>query len=263
MLLRRFRREAGLSQETLAERAQTSVKTISELVSGPRRAPYRETVALLSDALALEPEARALLAAAASRPSRPRLAVVDSAGSGAFALDGRAPAEAARSAWMNRRHNLPDEMSNLVGRDEVVFEVGALTCEHRLVTLVGSGGVGKTRAAMRVARNALQAWPDGVWLVELAPLGDHTLVPGAVSEVLRVTAATAGSNLAPLVDHLKDRRSLIVLDNCEHVLEGVRSVAIAILRDCPNVKILATSRQPLGVVGERTYRVPSLPFPTT
>src|SRR5215469_3106587 len=102
MLLRRFRREAGLSQEALAERAQTSVKTISALESGARRAPYRETVALLTQALQLAPEARALLAVAASRPHRPRLAVVAPSNSGAIAPDANSPTEAVRSARLNR-----------------------------------------------------------------------------------------------------------------------------------------------------------------
>ncbi len=245
MLLRRLRREAGLSQEALADRAQTSVKTISALESGARRAPYRETVAHLADALQLIPEARTLLAAAASRPPRPRLAVV-------------APS---RSAWLNQRHNLPEEASDLVGRDDVLFEVGALVCGHRLVTLVGSGGIGKTRIALRVGRNAIAAWPDGLWLVEFAPLRDRARVAEAIAQAVRLSSSPSGSVLGSLVDHLKDRRTLLVFDNCEHLIEDVGSAVIAILRDCENVKILATSRQPLGVAGERTYRVPSLSFP--
>jgi predicted ATPase/transcriptional regulator with XRE-family HTH domain/tetratricopeptide (TPR) repeat protein len=255
-LLRRFRLEASLSQEALAERARMSVETVRALERGARRAPYRDTVALLAGALSLAAEERAQLEAAAARPSRPRLRGMSAPTQGALALE-VVTLEAAEP----RQHNLPADVSSLIGRDEAVAVVGALVNGHRLVTLVGSGGVGKTRVALQVARNEVNRWPDGVWMTRLAPLSDSSLVAPTVAGALGVNSSGARPVIEEIVAALSRLRLLLVLDNCEHVVDEAALVAEAILRGCPDVHVLATSRERLNLGGERVYRVPSLAVP--
>ena len=242
-VLRRFRIRAELSQENLAERARIGVATVSTLERGTRHAPHRETVLRLAEALRLSTKDRGeLMAAVAARPQRPRLR--------------RFPADGTESVTA-----LPLQLSSLVGRDEVVAEVAALVGTRRLVTLVGVGGVGKTRVALQVAENLMSAWPDGVRLAELAAVGDTTLVVGVIAQALGVREAPKEQLLKTTVNSLKRRRLLLVLDNCEHVLEEVWRVVFAILSECEGVHVLATSQETLKVAGERTYRVPPLACP--
>jgi predicted ATPase/transcriptional regulator with XRE-family HTH domain len=248
-VLRRLRLGAGLSQGTLAERARLGVQTIGALERGDRRAPHRDTVALLVDALDLSPDDRVQLEAAAARPSLPRLRGPNGA---------RAPVLHGLEQW---QQSLPAQVSSLVGRDEMVSEVGSLLATHRMVSLVGSGGVGKTRAAVQVAENLVGGWRDGVWFVALAPLGDSTLVAGTVAAAIGMQESGEGPVWQSMVAALRRQHLLLVLDNCEHVLSGAAVVADAILRGCPHVHILATSRERLSVVGEHVYRTPSLAVP--
>jgi non-specific serine/threonine protein kinase len=139
--------------------------------------------------------------------------------------------------------------------------VRTLLAEARLVTLVGSGGVGKTRLAFAVAGDLVDQYPDGVWLVELAPLAEDRLVPQTVLETLGTREEAGRPPLATLTDHLKDRRLLLVLDNAEHLVDACAALAQEVLRRCPGVQVLATSREALEVTGEHRYRVPSLPVP--
>lgn len=150
-----------------------------------------------------------------------------------------------------RRHNLPVALDSFVGREDEIAEIRALLGASRLVTLTGSGGTGKTRLSLQVAARALDEFPDGAWLVELAPLADERHVPPAV-------AAALGVQEESLPGHVRDRRLLVVLDNCEHLLHGCAEVASRILQAGPGVRILASSRETLHVAGEVTYRVPSL-----
>ena len=242
-LLRYFRLGAGVSQETLAERAGLSVKTIAALETGARKAPYQRTVAMLSDALLLPKKARARLAAAALRPYRPRVV---------------RPVGLARP-----RHNLPTQLSSFVGRKETVAEVVALVADQRLVTLTGTGGIGKTRIALQVAEHHLSRWSDGVWFVDLAPLDDPARVAERTAAALGIDATDARSTAETIADALRGRRVLLVLDNCEHVLAAVASFIVTILAACPRVNALATSRQRLNVPGERLYEVPPLSVPET
>jgi predicted ATPase/transcriptional regulator with XRE-family HTH domain len=248
-VLRRFRLGAGLSQGTLAERARLGVQTIGALERGDRRAPHRDTVALLVDALDLSPDDRVQLEAAAVRPPLPRLRALN--GARARVLHG----------VEQSRQSLPAQVSSLVGRDEMVSEVGSLLATHRMVSLVGSGGLGKTRAAVQVAENLVGDWRDGVWFVGLAPLGDSALVAGTVAAAIGMQESGNGPVLQSMVAALRRQHLLLVLDNCEHVLDAAAVVADAILRGCPHVHILATSRERLSVVGEHVYRTPSLAVP--
>jgi predicted ATPase/class 3 adenylate cyclase len=159
------------------------------------------------------------------------------------------------------RHNLPAASSSFVGRQHECAAVSALLAETRLVTLVGSGGVGKTRLALAVAGDLLNQYPDGVWLVELAPLAEPGLVPSVVAQVVGVREEAGRPLTTTLTDHLKDRRLLLVLDNCEHLVAACATLAGALLRTCPHLRLLATSREALEVAGEQRYRVPSLPIP--
>ncbi|MGA8098582.1 MAG: adenylate/guanylate cyclase domain-containing protein [Candidatus Cybelea sp.] len=158
-------------------------------------------------------------------------------------------------------NNLPRQLTPLIGRDEVLAEIDPLIHEHALVTLVGTGGVGKTRVALQVGADSLDGSSDGVWFVELAPTNDRSLVTSTIASTLGLREQPERQVLDTLLRHLKHKRLLLILDNCEHVIEEVAKLADTILRGSPNVRLLATSREPLRIVGEYVYRMPSLAFP--
>lgn len=239
VLLKKFRAQAGLSQQTLADRALVSMQAISALERGYRKAPYRATLDRIADALALSPEARRELEDSARRSRVARAAEPD----------------------IVPQHNLPRQLTSFVGRDDVVREITDLVENAPLVSIVGTGGAGKTRAAIEVGMRSLQRFPHGVWYVELAPLNDATLVPRAVAAALHVQESSSRPLLETLVAYLARKHLLLILDNCEHVISEARVLAGTLLRDCPGVSLLATSREALNVTGERTYRIPSLAVP--
>ena len=152
-------------------------------------------------------------------------------------------------------------MKSFVGRDSEIAEITALIERNRVVTLVGSGGVGKTRISLQVAANMLDGFGDGVWFVELAPLASGDYIPLAVAQALGLTLASEGDPVENLVRALKGKHALLVFDNCEHLVEAAARVISAILHASPKVKVLASSRQGLGIEGEETYRLPSLEVP--
>jgi class 3 adenylate cyclase len=158
-------------------------------------------------------------------------------------------------------NNLPAQLSAFTGRDREIGEVRALVESCRLVTLTGAGGCGKTRLGLQVAAELLDGSGDGVWLVELAAVTDQDAVPAAICEALRLTGQPGRPALETLLDALTPQDVLIVVDNCEHLIGGCAKAAEAIVRRCPRVRLLATSREPLGVGGEVIYRVPSLSLP--
>jgi predicted ATPase/DNA-binding winged helix-turn-helix (wHTH) protein len=166
-----------------------------------------------------------------------------------------APASAATAA-----HNLPFAATRMIGRDEAVAAIVSRLSRERLVTIVGPGGIGKTTVALAVAERVIAEYEHGVWLVDLAPVGDPRLVPTAVATVLGLEVRTE-DQLPGLVASLKDKRMLLLLDNCEHVIDAAASFAAAVLTGAPGVKTLATSREPLGVAGERGYRLGPLSSP--
>jgi predicted ATPase/DNA-binding CsgD family transcriptional regulator len=159
-------------------------------------------------------------------------------------------------------HNLPAQATSFVGRSGELSEIGTLLAQARLVTLTGAGGVGKTRLAIQAASGLLEESGDGVWLAELAAITDPELVAPAVAAAVGVEEAPDRPVLDTLIEALRARELLLVLDNCEHVVSASRSVAHALLRTCSKIRLLATSREPLGVAGEHLYRVPSLSLPT-
>jgi len=160
-----------------------------------------------------------------------------------------------------RPNNLPQQTTSFVGREEVLGRAKALLGEHRLLTLAGSGGVGKSRLSLQLAADELENFPDGTWFVELAPVADPALVSQTVAAALGIKEGQ-GPILQTLVERLREQELLIVLDNCEHVLDSAAMLAEAVLRGCPRVRIVATSREPLNVAGEQTYRLPSLTVPS-
>jgi predicted ATPase/class 3 adenylate cyclase len=155
-------------------------------------------------------------------------------------------------------HNLPEQLTSFVGRDRELDELRELVQSSRLVTLTGPGGVGKTRLALQVAAELLDGSGDGVWLVDLAPLANAEFVEATAATALGVREDAGRPMLETLVDALRDRDMLVLFDNCEHVIDATAKVADALLRSCPRVELLATSREPLGVAGESVFRVPSL-----
>ena len=154
--------------------------------------------------------------------------------------------------------NLPVQSTSFVGREVEVKELIELIRAHRLVTLTGVGGVGKTRLAVQVAAELVGEFADGVWLVELAPVGDPAAVPDAVASVLGITAQAGRSVTDSIAQALSGRRLLIVLDNCEHVLDAAADLVDAVLAGASTVKMIATSREGLRVGAEHLWPVPSL-----
>jgi DNA-binding SARP family transcriptional activator len=166
-------------------------------------------------------------------------------------LDG--PASSRRhDARVKRRATLPEALTPLVGRDNELRELARLVADHRLLSLVGPGGVGKTRLALEAARATAASLADGGYLVELAPVGDPVAVRDAIASALDL------SDAQPLSDMVGDRELIIVLDNCEHVIEAAAVVTEELLRRCPNLRLLVTSREALRVPGELVWSVPPL-----
>ena len=158
-------------------------------------------------------------------------------------------------------HNLPLQLTRFIGREREKGDVRRLLETTRLLTLTGPGGCGKTRLALEVGAAVRERYPDGAWLVELAPLGDHTQVPLVVAEALDVPETSSRPVMETLVTYLKARQVLVILDNCEHLLDACAHVTNVLLRACPGLRIVTTSREPLHVPGEVTWLVPSLSLP--
>jgi predicted ATPase/DNA-binding XRE family transcriptional regulator len=230
-LLRQHRLAAALSQQALAELAGMSRDGISALERGYRRTPQRETLAVLATALALRGEPRREFEAAA-RSGVPRHDTDPS--------------------------TLPLALTSFVGRDAELDEIATLVREHRLVTLTGTGGIGKTQTALHVGASA--AGDCAVCFVALAPVDSEAVVATIAAAVHAPDAHNRPLSEA-LVGFLRAKQLLLILDNCEHVIAQAATVADAILAGCPRIRILATSREPLRTAGECTYRLASLSMP--
>ncbi len=159
------------------------------------------------------------------------------------------------------RHNLPLQLTKFVGRGNELAELQRLLAAKRFVTLTAVGGAGKTRLALEVANRALEAYPDGAWLVDLTPIKNGHLVARVFGSTLGVHERPRQPIAETLLEHLRGRQLLLVVDNCEHVIEDCAGLVDAILRSCPGVTLLATSREPLRVSGETVWRVASLAVP--
>ncbi len=236
-LLRRHRRAAGFSQEYLAERALLSTTAIGLLERGLRHAPRRETIALLVQALDL---------------SQAESAELENAANSGRARLGR-----------DIHDELPEPITSFVGRaNEIVTLCGlVLGNEQRLITITGPGGVGKSRFALETARRVVDGFEDGAYVVPLAGITDLQLVALAIVNAVGARERADRSLIELLQRTLKNRSALIVLDNCEHLLESVAQVAASIVTACPRIRLLATSRERLRVAGELTFNLSALPYP--
>ena len=227
-LLKRHRRAAGCSQEALADRSGLSIVAIAALEQGRRRGPYRDTVTALSDALGLAQNERAEFEeAAAMGRGRPRIGT----------------------------SLLPDPLTSFIERSEV-GDVSALLLEHRLLTITGSGGVGKTRVAIEVARRLEESF-DQTWFVDLLPVREASMLAPYISARLNISNREDDS-LAAIVQHFDSHHTLLVLDNCEHLVAEVATIVAIVLRDCPRVTALLTSRETLGLSAELLFRLPPM-----
>ena len=235
--LRQLRKVAGLTQEELAGHAGLTPNAISDLERGSRRHPYPRTVRSLADALGLSEDEHAALVSAV--PSRGGAAVI---------LEVSLPAPP--TPLLGREREL-GEMSALLGRPQI-----------RLLTLTGTGGVGKTRLAIEAARNTVDLFPDGVLFVALASLRDPTLVIPTIARSLGLREMEGQTSREVLFTHLHDKQLLLVLDNFEHLLETAPEVS-GLIEFCGRLTVLVTSRAPLRVRGEQEYPVSPLRLPAS
>ena len=250
-LLRQLRAEARLTQQELAKAAGVSPRSVSDLERGINRTARQDTAVQLAGALGLAEPARSLFVAAARGriqaaqvlTAKPRQAPGDSPGSAA-GVYGFVPA-----------------LTSFVGRAGPVREVAVLLDRDRLVTVTGPGGAGKTRLAGQVARQVAGRFADGAWLAELAPVRDPALVPAVVAAALGVREQPGLPAAGVLARVLARRQLLLVLDNCEHVIGAAAELCAGLLAACDDVRVLATSREPLRVAGEARYRLGPLGLP--
>ena len=246
ILLRRLRLQAGLSQEQLAERARISAKAVGAYERGERRAPYRDTLVLIVEALGVTGAAYDELVSAADQGRR----------RGPSAIDVPAPCE-----FPAHPNNLPIARTTFVGREHDLAEVTALLDRHRLLTLVGFGGVGKTRLAIQVGSEVLDRYPDGVWFVDFGPITDSQLVASVTAQALGMSRQQGHRVDEAIPAWLKRKHLVLIFDNSEHVLETTAALADAILATARDVRILATSRQALNISGEAVHQLAPLAVP--
>lgn len=239
-LLRQLRVKAGLTQEELAEAATLSPRSVSDLERGINKTARKDTALLLADALGLVQPVREMFIEVA----RGRAAVAD--------------VLAAMSAL---RNNLPAPVDSFIGRQAELAEIHEAIRVHRLVTLAGPGGSGKTRLALEAAASLMPAFADGVWLVALAAVGDGSRVPETVAQVLQVSDRPGEAVTDTLERWLRDRDLLLILDNSEHLVTSVASLCERLLPACHRLHILTTSRQFLDIRGERAILTPPLAVP--
>ena len=250
-LLRQLRAEAQLTQEEVAKAAGVSPRSVSDLERGINRTARQDTAVQLAGALGLAEPIRSLFIAAA----RGRIDAAQ------MLAARRSQAQGGSLASAGGMHGFVPALTSFVGRAGPVREVAGLLDRGRLVTVTGPGGAGKTRLAGQVARQVSGRFADGVWLAELAPVRDPALVPAVVAAALGVREQPGLPAAGVLARVLARRQLLLVLDNCEHVIGAVAELCAGLLLACDDVRVLATSREPLRVAGEARYRLGPLALP--
>jgi predicted ATPase/transcriptional regulator with XRE-family HTH domain len=243
-LLRQLRADAGLTQEELAEAARLSPRTVSDLERGISRTARKDTALLLADALGLAGRARGVFVAAAQ----------------GRVLAAEVLAARAQAPWA-LAGNLPVPLSSFVGRAVELAELATAMARSPLVTVTGPGGVGKTRLALHAAAGQLPSFRDGAWLCELHAAVDEETMAQTVAAALRARPRPGLSTAGSIVEFLRTKNALVVLDNCEHLPCAPAVLAAGILRSCRGVRLLATSRQALSVEGEQVFGLRPLPLP--
>jgi predicted ATPase/DNA-binding XRE family transcriptional regulator len=250
--IRRQRKALDLTQQALADKVGCSAAAIKK-IEGDERRPSRQIAERLAEVLGVPADQREIfLEVARGLRSVDQLSLAHEAVS-------PTPSETSKPF----PHNLPMQLTSFIGRERELDEVKHLLLNTRLLTLTGPGGTGKTRLALHLAADllAVKQFANGVWLVEFAPLTDPTLVAQTIASTLGVREQPGRSLLDALTDYVRAKSMLLILDNCEHLIQSCAQLADSLLRAAPRLKILATSREALGITGETIYRVPSLPLP--
>ncbi len=250
--LRRQRKALDLTQKALADQVGCSLAAIKKIEADERR-PSRQIAGRLADILGV-PDSQREIFLECARGLRP----VDQL---ALAREPGAPAAVPPQKQVTFRHNLPVQLTSFVGRERELLELKQLLTTTHLLTVTGPGGTGKTRLALQLAGEVLEEFPNGVWLVDLAPVADPTLVTQTAAARLDVRELPGRGILDALTDYVRAKTLLLILDNCEHLIDACAQLAESLLRAAPGLKILATSREALGIAGETAFRVPSLPQP--
>ena len=261
-LLKYLRKRAQLTQRELAIAVGYSEAHVSRLESNERLPDLTTLAALFVPALGLEDEpatiARFLELAAIARGD-------DLSSSGKLMLVQSIEKKFTQTfETASVPSNLPLQLTSFIGRETEIEEIKQLLQgaeKIRLLTLVGAGGCGKTRLALQVAEGLVLDFPNGVWFVDLAPLTDPNLIPRTVASILGLPETSGQETIKSLITFLRSKKVLILFDNCEHILPGVSSVAESILRACPQVHVIATSREVLNIPGEKQLHILPLPYP--
>ena len=238
--LRRRRRALDLTQKALANQVGCAEITVRRMEANAYK-PSKELAFVLFEKLGI-PE-----------PERPQWIL--------FARGMSNMPTRASPGQKKPNSNLPASLTSFIGREKELADVIKLINRHRLVTLTGSGGVGKTRFAIKVGEQVLKNYSDGVWWTELASLNDPRLLPQATARLFGLISQPNIPDIDLLVNFLRTKSALLILDNCEHLLDACAHLADTLLKNCPNLTILVTSRVPLEIIGEARYRIPSLRIP--
>jgi predicted ATPase len=228
--------EAGLSDDDLADRTGLSRRYICDLERGKGPSPHQTSVRRIAEALNLNQSERAILLASAHGPK-------------------------AVPSLRHLRSNLPRQLSSFIGRERELAELRALLARDALLTMTGPGGVGKSRLALKAVADAIDGFDDGAWVVELAPLVDQRFVPQVVAAALGIEERPNEPVVETLTRHLQSRCLLLLLDNCEHLIHASAQMVDQLLRGCPGLHIVCTSRESLGITGEVIWPVSPLGFP--
>jgi predicted ATPase/DNA-binding XRE family transcriptional regulator len=239
--LRQRRRTLDLTQKTFAQRVGCAEITVRRMEADEYK-PSNELALMLFEKLGISES---------ERPQWVRFA------------RGLAehPNQRTTSQIREQKTNLPTSLTSFIGREKEKAEIIKLVKKNRLVSLVGAGGIGKSRLSLQAGFAVLNDFPNGIWLVELAPLSDPALVPQVIATTLGLIEQSSRSPLNILRDFLQSKRTLLIIDNCEHLIQACAQLAETLLHACPDLQILATSREALGVAGENLYLVPTLTTP--
>jgi predicted ATPase/DNA-binding CsgD family transcriptional regulator/transcriptional regulator with XRE-family HTH domain len=262
-LLRQLRAQAGMTQEELAGAARLSTRSVSDLERGINRTARKDTAWLLANALGLADPVRALfIGAARGRVSAAEvLAAMQGDTGGASSVVAAWTSSAVGDSGARGVHGFASTLTSFVGRATALREVADLLAQYRLVTVTGPGGSGKTRLAEEVAKPASDRFADGVWLAELAAVRDPAQIPAVVAAALGVRDQPGVPTVEALARMLARRQLLLILDNCEHVIGAAAGLCAGLLPACDELRVLATSREPMRVAGEARYRLAPLTLP--